>query len=240
MSVSDSRVLHLSNSRRGSFSAIYELVEGSESSSSSSSEDDYWVALSFIQPGQPKKHKSKKKKKAHVKNESKEGKKKNVYFVLEEDRHSLMSRYAHHKSHKSHKHLPRKEELSDDSRYSLVALPPEPMNRTHEHKRYDSEPEAILLPFQRKMRPSHCEGAFEGSRPKRSVSAISLEGKQSHSRKRSNSEVMRSVDMSGNCSRQGHRTYSVNQDTKMRELSIDLPTSSSGMKKGSKKNRDAI
>ncbi|VDK42511.1 unnamed protein product [Taenia asiatica] len=192
MSVSDSRVLHLSNSRGGTSSAIYELIEGSESSSSSSSEDDYWVALSFIQSGQPKKHKSKKgKKKAHVTDDSKDGEKKNVYFVLERDRSCPVSRHAHQKSHKSHKHLPRKEELSGDSRYSLVAPPPKPVNRTHEHKKYDSEPEAILLPIQQRMRPSHCEGAFEGSRPKRSVSAISLEGKQSHSRKRSSSEFVR-------------------------------------------------
>ncbi|KAL5108742.1 hypothetical protein TcWFU_003554 [Taenia crassiceps] len=234
MSVSDSRILRLSNSRKGSSSAIYELVDDSESSSSSLSEDDCWVALSFFPPDQPKKHKSKKAK-AHVKNDSIEKKKKNVYFMLEEDRHSLLSQHTHHKSHKSHKYLPRKEELSVESKYSLVAPPPQPVARAHEHKKYDSEPEPILLPIQQKMQTSHCEGFYEGSRPKRSVSAISLNGEQSHPRKRSSSEVVRCVDMTGSYSRQSHKACNVNQDAKMREFAINLPAPSSGMKKGSKK-----
>lgn len=235
MSTGDSRLILLSNSRRGSQSAIYELIEDSESSSSSSTEDDGWVPLSFNYSEQPKKHKSKKKANSHVKNASKETKNETVYFILEEDRHSLVSRNSHHKSHKSSKHLPKQEELSDDPRYRLVAPPSQMRNRAHEHKKYDSEPEPILLPIQRKMRPSHCEGFFEGSQPRRSVSTISLNGDESHPRRRSSSEVVGSVDMSYSYSRQGHKTYSVNQDTKMRELHSDLATSSRGMKKGSEK-----
>ncbi|CDI98124.1 expressed conserved protein [Echinococcus multilocularis] len=239
MSFSNSRFIHLSNLRRESSSTIYELLDDSESSTSSSSEDDYWVALSFHHAKQLEKHKSKTKAKAHAMNDSKEIKKRSVYFVLDEDRHSLVSRETHHRSHKSHKKLPRKEKLDDSSRYSLVAtsqkITPKPVKLLHKYNRYDSESEPIILPIQRKMRSTHCEGVYEGTRPRRSVSAVPMDKKPSHSRRRRSSEVVRSVDMSGSSSRLSHKAYSVNQDTNMQELAIDMPDRSSSMKNFNKK-----
>lgn len=229
LGVSSYRSLYLSDAYNRPSSKIIEILEDSSSDDDSTSEENLWVVFPLESNTRTLNYHSIRQARRDVRKEAnrsagKHSRQNNVYYLQEGGHYSLISLQTPH----SHRHF-YKNYSDSSSEYSLVipTVRPRPQSiassRVCKCSKPESKSEILLFPIQRKMRPTHSEGVYAGSRPVRSVSRVSLERKQSHSKTRNRATGMHSLNMSGSLSRLENKEYCANSGENFKEIAINLP-----------------